>query len=63
MTFPGLDPIIHHPEDVEMVHELRKINADLLEALKVLFNLLEDELPPWYLRKHYNIAKQAIERT
>ena len=40
MTFTGLDSVIHHPEDVEMIHELRTINADLLEALEAV--------EPWF---------------
>ena len=32
----------------------------LYEALRELFNLLEEHQPPWYLRGHYNLAANAL---
>lgn len=32
----------------------------MYEALRELFNLLEEHQPPWYLRGHYNLADNAL---
>ena len=32
----------------------------MYEALRELFNLLEEHQPPWYLRGHYNLAANAL---
>ena len=32
----------------------------MYEALRELFNLLEEHQPPWYLRGHYNLAVNAL---
>ena len=32
----------------------------MYEALRELFNLLEEHQPPWYLRGHYNLAAIAL---
>ena len=35
---------------------------DLLEACKEILNLLEAEMPIWYLRYHYNVLSSAIAK-
>ena len=33
---------------------------DLYEALNELFELLEDKMPDWYLKRHFNTASHAL---
>ena len=40
----------------------RELNVEMLEALEDVFELLETELPQWYLRKHYNLMNNAIQK-
>lgn len=54
------------PADEEQVHAAFIVaacnsRAALLAALEELFDLLEEHLPNWYLRGHYNHAHAAIE--
>lgn len=35
---------------------------ELLDALKELFDLLEEHQPQWYLKKHYNVALNALNK-
>ena len=39
---------------------LKKRNKELSNALQLAFSLLEDNLPSWYLKKHYNIMSKAL---
>lgn len=41
---------------------LQKAAPELLEALKELHALLNEHEPNWYLKLHYNHAKQAINK-
>ena len=42
--------------------ETKAQRDELLESLKEIFDLLEEELPIWYLRGHYNRMKSAIAK-
>lgn len=42
------------------IEGLEENNKQLREALKTLLDLLEQNEPDWYLRKHYNIAVGAL---
>jgi hypothetical protein len=32
-----------------------------VDALQELFTLLEQHEPPWYLKRHYRIAQEALQ--
>ena len=51
-------------EQSEMNANARLIASapDLLEACKEILNLLEAEMPIWYLRYHYNVLSSAIAK-
>ncbi len=59
------DSILYHGADWGMKKADTNLIAaapELLESLKEVFNLLEEELPNWYLRGHYNHMKAAIAK-
>lgn len=41
-------------------NSLMKKNKELSNALQLAFSLLEENLPSWYLKKHYNVISKAL---
>ena len=40
--------------------QLRNNEASLIDALQVLYNLLEMYAPTWYSEEHHNLARAAL---
>lgn len=55
--------IEHRRAKIEL-QKIEEINAELLEALKLALNLLEENQgeAKWYLRGHYNRISEAIKK-
>lgn len=43
-------------------NSLKKRNKELENALNLAFSLLEDNLPNWYLKKHYNVISKVLKK-
>ncbi len=59
------DSILYHGSDwgIKKADAALILSApELLESLKEVFELLEEELPQWYLRGHYNRMTAAIAK-
>lgn len=41
---------------------LRKRNKELSNTLQLVFALLEENQPNWYLRKHYNVINKVLNK-
>lgn len=41
-------------------NSLKKRNKELSNALQLAFSLLEENLPNWYLKKHYNVISKVL---
>lgn len=53
-------------KNIELKQENEQLQAKaagMREALTEIFTLLEEHEPNWYLRKHYNIIKNALSST
>ena len=48
------------PHAIERALEAEDLCRELVEALEVAFELLEDHQPNWYLRMHFNQINNAL---
>ncbi|MBO0323494.1 hypothetical protein J0X14_14390 [Muricauda sp. CAU 1633] len=51
-----------NPDETKANAKLIAAAPDLLEALKDVYDLLEEHQPNWYLRKHFNKMESALTK-